>query len=296
MNSKASLRPLVELGLTDLEADIYSFLVENSPATGYRIAMAINKPTANTYKALRSLLSKGIVIVENTSPQAFRAVASGVLLDRLEKRFQRMKTLAAAELARIKPAADDEKVYRLHTVEQVFERFREMLAVSEKIVILDLFPRALAELKADIEAAAARGVTVVLKLYQPEPVRGTIAVVHPSGRRLTALWPGIAANGIADGREHLITFLAADQRSVYDAIWSRSTLVSANFHSALLSEITLLSLLEDMNGQGIKRSKTFERLRGVAAKGLPGYATLLSRYQGGRMNAGPRSKTRQRKK
>jgi len=51
---------LVPFGFTNLESEIYVFLLGESPATGYRIAQAIGKPAANTYKAIESLrLEKG---------------------------------------------------------------------------------------------------------------------------------------------------------------------------------------------------------------------------------------------
>jgi len=283
MNSKNSFKPLVELGLTDLESQIYAFLVENSPATGYRIANKINKPTANTYKALRSMQGKGIVIVEDSKPQAFRAVPTAVLLERLEKRFQKMKSLAAAELANLKPAAEDEKVYRLHTADQVFERFRDMLRRGEKFVLLDLFPDAVAELREEIEAAAERGVHVILKLYRPEEIRGCISVVEPTGEEIIAHWPGVAANCFIDGREHLIAFLAPDMIEVYDAIWSRSTLISANFHGALFSEILLMAFKEDRKGRNVPDSKKLKRLLAIRDQGIMGYEILKKRY---RENAG----------
>ena len=50
-----------ELGLTTLEAQIYVFLLQHSPATGYKIAKAIGRSFPSTYKALASLDSAGSV-------------------------------------------------------------------------------------------------------------------------------------------------------------------------------------------------------------------------------------------
>jgi len=286
MKNKNSIKPLVELGLTDLESEIYTFLVENSPATGYRIASRINKPAANTYGALRSLLSKGFVIVEDSRPRAFRCVPIDLLLERLEKDFQKMKSLAAAELSALRPAVDDERVYRLTTVEQVYERLREMLRRSKTIMLLDLFPAALAELKDEIQAAAGRGVQVVLKLYQPANVRGCLSVVEPSGAKIIARWPGVGVNGIADGREHLIAFLSGTKPEVHDALWSRSVVVSANYHSALFSEIMLLALREGPTMPPDKLPQKYRRLQALRTRPLPGYAQLLQRYHDERNDKG----------
>jgi len=279
MNNRKNVGPLVELGLTGLESEIYKFLVENSPATGYRIANGIDKPMANTYKALRSLMAKGIVMAEQGTARAFRAVPTVLLLARLEKRFHEMKTLAEAELASLRPAAEDEKIYRLYTAPQVYERLREMLRRSEKIILLDLFPSALAELKDDILAATRRGVNVLLKLYQPAEVPGCLAVVTPRGAEIMDLWPGVGINGIADGRELLIAFLSNRATEVHDALWSRSLVISANFHSAMLSEIMLLAMQEGLGFQKNKEPKMLRRMQALQKEPLPGYAELLRRYR-----------------
>ena len=58
---------LVSFGFTALESEIYVFLLSHSPATGYRVAQGINKPAANTYKALQTLQSKGAILVEESA-------------------------------------------------------------------------------------------------------------------------------------------------------------------------------------------------------------------------------------
>jgi len=271
---------LVNLGLTELESEIYMFLVENSPATGYRIASRINKPTANTYQALRAMLAKGVVLLEDSTPRAYRAVPTELLLERMERRFLKMRSLAAAELAKLTPAAEDEKIYRLQTVDQVYERFRQMLRASEQIILLDLFPAALAELKTEIEAAAGRGIHVLIKAYQPAAVRGCSLVVKPEGRKVLRKWPGIAANGIADGREFIIALWSADGSIVHDAFWSRNAAVSSNFHSAVFSELLLGTLVEWLPRASIPLPEKYVRMRRLKEQEIPGYTLLLKRFRG----------------
>lgn len=284
MKKENPIKPLVELGFTDLESEIYTFLVENSPATGYRIANKINKPTANTYKALRSLLAKGIVIEENSTPQSFRSVPISMLLERLEARFQKMKSLATFELSNLKPAEDDEKVYRLHTVDQVYERFQDMLKRSKKIALLNLFPAALAKLKDDIEATADRGINVLMKLYQPAEIKGCFIGVEPTGLDVMSRWPGIGANGIVDGQEHLISFLSHDNSRVHDAIWSKNIIISANFHSALFAEIMLCAFSEGLKSDNVKLLEKYHQMYALKAQGIPGYSVLLRRYRNDRVH------------
>jgi sugar-specific transcriptional regulator TrmB len=54
------IHTLMEFSFSGLEAEIYTFLLRDSPATGYRVAQALGKPVANTYKAIESLQNKGV--------------------------------------------------------------------------------------------------------------------------------------------------------------------------------------------------------------------------------------------
>ena len=130
MSVRTSIQPLVDLGLTALESEIYTYLVQNSPATGYRVATAIGRPTANTYRAIQSLQDKGCLIVEDGASRLYRAVPMEEFLGGLERRFLRLKDAAREELAKLKPAPEDERLYYLHTPDQVYERFRRMLRGS----------------------------------------------------------------------------------------------------------------------------------------------------------------------
>ena len=53
--NEAAIELLSGMGLTEMEARIYSHLLTESPVTGYRIAWRVDKPVANVYKSLSSL-------------------------------------------------------------------------------------------------------------------------------------------------------------------------------------------------------------------------------------------------
>ena len=72
---EAAVESLQELGFTETEALAYAGLVPISPATGYRVAQAIGKPAANTYKALESLEAKGAVLVESGAVRPLAAIS-----------------------------------------------------------------------------------------------------------------------------------------------------------------------------------------------------------------------------
>jgi len=78
---------LTSLGFTELEATVYCYLVENSPATPYRVARDIGKPVANTYKTVQALYQKGLVLIDDTNSRLCQALPPAEVLSKLKSSF-----------------------------------------------------------------------------------------------------------------------------------------------------------------------------------------------------------------
>lgn len=274
------VQSLIGLGLTALESEVYVYLLENSPATGYRAAKAIGRPTANTYKAIESLRDKGAVIIEDSKNRLCRAVPTVEFLAVLEHRFLHLKNEAGRELTKLKPAPDDERFYYLRTPEQVFERFREMLRRCEAVALLDLFPLPVEETRGDIESAAARGIHVAVKVYRSCKIRGAQVVPALEAEKTIRRWPGHWANLVVDGREHLLAFLSRDGASVLQAVWSTNTYTSWVYHSSLMFELMHGALSESLRKlpRGTPFPEEYKRLEAMKAEQAPGYRLLVERF------------------
>jgi sugar-specific transcriptional regulator TrmB len=280
MDSPFLIQPLVDLGLTSLESEIYAYLLVNSPATGYRVAKDTGKPTANTYKAIQSLRDKGGLIIEDSTNRLCRAVPMGEFLDVLERRFFRLKKEAEKDLSGLKPAPDDERIYYLHTPDQVFERFRQMLRRCEYIALFDLFPLTLDRMRRDIESEASRGIRIAVKVYRQCDIHGVEIVHAQDGEKTIQRWPGQWANGIVDGREHLLAFLSRDGTRVLQAVWSAHTYTSWIYHSSLMYELlhgTLSGRFEERT-ENTPLPEDYLKLKAMNADKAPGYWTLQERF------------------
>jgi sugar-specific transcriptional regulator TrmB len=277
---EAAFQALTGLGFTELEAEVYVALLRHSPATGYRVAQSIGRPVANTYKALESLQHKGAVLVDEGANRLCRAVPAEELLAQLEQSFRRRRQEAADALASLQAPPEDDRVYQLQSVEQVFERCRRMLRECEQAAILDVFPKPLEELREAVQEAARRGVRVSVKAYEPVTVPGVDVVVHPQGRGTLRRWPGQWLNLVTDGREHLLAFLTADLRGLHQAVWSGSAYLSWVYHSAVAAELILAGLQRDLEAG----ATAAELRRAVAGyqylfrADLPGARALLDRF------------------
>src|SRR5262249_7999296 len=271
---------LTGLGFTELEAEVYVSLLQHSPATGYRVAQSIGRPVANTYKAIESLQQKGAILVDEGASRLCRAVPAEELLAQLERGFQRRRQEAAHALASVRAAPEDDRVYQLQSVEQVFERCRRMLDGCEQAAVLDIFPKPLEELREAVEGAARRGVRVAVKAYAPAALAGAHIVVHPQGRLSLRRWPGQWLNVVTDGREHLLAFLTPDVRGLHQAVWSGSPYLSWVYHSAVGAELVLAAVQ-----RSLEDGATAAELRDVVAAyqylfrpDLPGVRALLERF------------------
>jgi sugar-specific transcriptional regulator TrmB len=283
------IQSLLAFGLTELEAEVYVFLLRESPATGYRVAQAIGKPVANTYKAVESLHNKGALLVDEGTNRLCRAVPAAEWLAQRERVFQQNRKRAARALAALGGGPNDDRIYQLRSPEQVFERCRQMLARAGHMVALDLFPGPLEELGPDLESTSARGVRVVLRAYQPASVAGAEVFVDPQGAFVLERWPGRWLNLVVDGQELLLAFLNADGKAVHQALWSGSAYLSWVYYSALRSEMSM-GALENLVQQGATTAeikKALERYRSLFRVELPGYRKLLDRFgEPGRKSSG----------
>ena len=280
MSAERSVRALVKLEFTGLEAEVYTALAQHPPMTAYRVAQLIGKPAANVYKAVESLQAKGAVIVEDGASRVCHAVPAAEVLGLLERGFRESRERAAAALAELQNVTTDDRVYQLRSREQVMERCRRMLERAERVALLDAFPAPLEELRPEAEAAAARGVVVAAKAYEPVSLREAEVFVHPEGRAVVERWPGQWVNVVVDGREHLLALLTRDGRGVEQAVWSESTYLSWVYHSAVSREL-IMADVERRIAEGASSKElqaAMGRYRRIVASDAPGFELLMRRF------------------
>jgi hypothetical protein len=134
-------------------------------------------------------------------------------------------------------------------------------------------------LKADIESATERGVAVVLKLYRPMELPTATIVVNAKSSKVLERWPGVWANGVFDGKRHLLSLTSRDQRHVHYAIWSTNPYVSWVYHSSLVQELLLVAAEAPPRQDGSLAA----RIEATCSSSppdrptIPGYDLLLSR-------------------
>lgn len=85
MSQADAVQALPDLGLNQLEAEVYAVLLRESPATGFRLAQILDKSAAGIYKALESLANQGVEL-DNGRTRRCRAIPSREFLAQPERR------------------------------------------------------------------------------------------------------------------------------------------------------------------------------------------------------------------
>jgi sugar-specific transcriptional regulator TrmB len=228
---------IAQLGFTRLEAEIYVYLLQHSPATGYKIANGIGRSFPNTYKALSSLRAKGAILVDEGSSRLSRAIPVDELLDQMQTRFTEQRASALEAVERLPKSTGDSRIYQLNSADQVYERGRRMLRDARERVLMELFPEPLETLRSPIEAAAARGVEIAARIYEPAALEGVRLVHSPYGeenlRTLGSQWLAL----FVDGAQFLLAHLFKDGKGVYQATWSANPFLARAFYDYINSDL-----------------------------------------------------------
>lgn len=264
---------LRELGLNQLEAEVYLFALGQPPMTAYRIAKCIGKPQANVYKAVEVLAKKGALLVEDGGSRTCRAVPAGEFLRRAERDFVEFSKLAKMRLDEVQPVPIDERVYRLETVAQIYHQAREMIGRARSAVVVDAFPLPLRKLTEALTIAARR-VDVRVEAYEAAEIADADVVVVSNGAQSLRAWKAHQLNVVVDGRESLMALIGMDGEAVLQAYWSNSLYLSCLHHAGRLCEQTLIKIMADPKraAEIIAEHPFFYRAS------VPGHKELLKRY------------------
>lgn len=251
---------LVELGLTELEASVYVFLLESGPATGYQVAKEIGRPVANAYKALYSMEEKGAVLVEEGETRRCLAVAPKELLSRLEREFKDRKRSAAQALSGAKAEKRDEAVYRLTSASQVVERAVAMLRRAKRHAFVEAFPRPIELIRPSLERAVGRDVHVLVEAYEPLELEGASVALHPSRVDVLGMLPGELLTVAVDGEEALHAMIDAEGDAVSFATWTANRHLACQAYLAGVNNVALSDLMVGLE-DGLGNRALTERVR-----------------------------------
>ena len=169
-------REIRKLGLTNVEARCYVYLVKLGPSDPRKVAGKASVPYPNAYQALGKLAELGWVELVTRRPAVYRARDPATILDEIQQRQK--ETFGALEaMYKATPAQEAELVYTLRGRERVLSKLIEMLRGAKRSVML-VTPSETLEgsdaLLQELRMASSRGVEVRL-MTDEDRVKGVPA-------------------------------------------------------------------------------------------------------------------------
>lgn len=275
-----AIEKLKDLGLNQVEAEVYHLLLSEKPMTAYRVGKLLHKPTANIYKAMDVLQQKGAVIVEEGKNKLCRAVNPAEFIAVQENEFAQKAAHAAKALRNIAPRQGEEGTFSLDSVALAMEKVRQMIEKAQVVVMVDAFPLALEMIKPLLIAAVQRGVRVDLQAYTEVDIEGVDTIVIPGNEEVISYWQTQQLNVAADGKESLVALFDKSIKEVFHATWNTNVYLSCVIHAGLTCEQSLHKLLAipESPDQLEEIKKVLQAQKFLRNSNVPGVQTLLERH------------------
>lgn len=246
---------LVNLGFTQLESEIYTYLLIHGTSTGYGVAKGVDKAVANVYKAIESLSAKGAVEQTSGKKKQCVAVPWKQLIASQRRKFDSDMSQLEESFKNLPSQSTDEQVYQLKNFEQLRDYAAELIENAQHVLLADIEPNAVDLFKPSLIAAAKRGVEVIVKVYEPVELTGVETIVRTKGKQVYGKTNDVQLSVCSDGSEVLIALLSQGADQVIQAFKTRSSLMSLTIYNKLLYEFTLTRLKQVIPNGDIKAAQ-----------------------------------------
>lgn len=220
-NQDAAIELLQQLGLKEYESRAFVVLSRLPQGTAKDVSELSDVPRTRVYDAVRVLESKGLVEIQHTNPQRFRAVSVEEASETLRKEYEQRVDSLRSRLAALEPfERNDEsdlahEVWSLSGEEAITTRTTELVSEADDEVVLFVGTESTltAELVEALELAMHRGVAVTA-VTSSETLRETIADDLPDAQlSVSALPPLLPAESATDDVE-ITRLLLVDRGSI----------------------------------------------------------------------------------
>jgi len=269
---------LKSLGLSLLETQIYITLYQESGLTGYRIAKCLNRPLPNTYKALSTLSTKGLIVSEE-GPKAkrYHILPISEYLNRRELSMKESRLKLEGYLEDLPPAKDSGGIFSLTDIDQVVSKAESLINNAQNIIMADLFPPVAKILTDQLKAAANRGIDLFIISYDDMIIPGCKHFKPIPGDAPLVRWKTDWLDICIDGEEFLIANLILEEREVLHALWGKNIYLGVNVATRLGYEMLLKELVQSAEQGGTNRQ--IKIIYDSLYKKLFKDSELISKYQ-----------------
>lgn len=277
---EVAIQKLRDIGLNQLEAEVYYLLLSEEAMTAYKVGKLLKKPTANIYKAVEVLYSKGAIMIEEGKNKLCKAVEPKEFLALQERLFAEKAQQASQALLTIKTPVEEEKTYSLDSVDLAIEKVRAMIDSAQVLVVVDAFPKALERILEPLRQAIQRGVRVSVQSYSEIHLEGAEILLTQNPDEVISYWQSQQLNVIADGQESLVALFDQSMRRVFHATWSTNVYLSCILHAGRICEQSIHKLLAvpDSENKLEELEQILHKQKFFRNSDVPGIQTLFNRH------------------
>ncbi len=220
-NESQAVGLLQQLGLKEYEARSFVALSRRPYGTAKEISESSEVPRTRVYDAVRVLESKGLVEVQHSNPQQFRAVSVDEAVKTLRMEYeQRIESLREA-LSGLEPATDAEttdithEVWALSNGSSIATRTYQLIDDAEEEIALVVGHEAVFtdEVVEKLSAAQNRGVSVVIGTVSEELER-TVREALPDVEVFVSGLEWLTESGIAGDGTEISRLLLVDRQAI----------------------------------------------------------------------------------
>ena len=141
-DKERAIEILQQLGLKEYEANCYVGLSRVEYATAKDLSEITDVPRTRVYDAIRVLESRGLVEIQHSNPQRFRAVPLTVAIDTLRDQFEARFESLSESIGNLEPVDRDresisQEVWALSGSDAIANRTRQLLdEATEEVVFV----------------------------------------------------------------------------------------------------------------------------------------------------------------
>lgn len=276
---------LVNIGFSQVEANVYLALLKESPLTGYKIASIISKSRSNVYQALKSLEQKGAVVkLQGGRNMSYKAVSVERVLQAKERKFQNMKSEVIEAFKNLNTEEGNDEIYNLQNMEQVYAKTNDIIRNTKRIIFVETPKILLPRIKKSLLQAVERGVTVTVYSDDIEELEGCdvikFAPVVLADQKYNS-WPIDWFCAAADGSEFIIATTRNQQEELVHALYSCNKFIAGWIYSDMLYQIGF-NFIFDLFKKGFSRDAIWHELENYVRKYVhiaPGIKELKEKYK-----------------
>jgi sugar-specific transcriptional regulator TrmB len=227
---------LEALGFNLNEARAYAALLARGTSTGYEVSQFAAIPRSAVYGVLRKLVAEGAARRTPGPPERFTAAPVEAVLAQHERRFESNARSIRQAAAALDVAASAPDAFTVEGTARALEEAASLVRSAETRVVVSGWPRELAELASDLEAAVARGVDVVVFSHAalPDDVPGVRFSSGYDEHELETFW------------KHRLLLVADDRRSVLASTEGTAGDRAVVSHTTAIAEVAVLQVALDI--------------------------------------------------